>query len=26
PDWAMRREHMSPRFTTNWDELPTVRA
>ncbi len=24
--WSMRREFMSPRFTTNWDELPLVRA
>jgi len=24
--WHMRREHTSPRCTTRWDELPTVRA
>ncbi len=22
--WAMRRGHVSPRYTTHWDELPTV--
>jgi DNA polymerase V len=26
PDWKMRREKMSPRYTTSWEELPTVRA
>ena len=25
PAWAMRRERMSPRYTTAWDDLPTVR-
>ena len=24
--WHMRREHASPRYTTRWAELPTVRA
>ena len=24
--WHMRREHASPRYTTRWDELPTVKA
>lgn len=24
--WEMRREMMSPRYTTHWDELPIVRA
>ena len=26
PRWEMRRERMSPRYTTRWDELPVVRA
>ena len=26
PSWQMRREMMSPRYTTHWDELLTVRA
>ncbi len=26
PAWSMKREHSSPRYTTEWDELPTVRA
>ncbi len=26
PRWEMRRHHMSPRYTTRWDELPAVRA
>ena len=25
PSWEMRRERMSPRYTTRWDELVTVR-
>ena len=25
PAWETRRERMSPRYTTRWDELPTVR-
>lgn len=25
-DWTMRRAHRSPRYTTRWDELRTVRA
>ena len=25
PSWEMRRERMSPRYTTRWDELATVR-
>lgn len=24
--WSMRRAHVSPRFTTNWDEIPVVKA
>jgi len=23
--YAMRREHLSPAYTTDWDQLPTVR-
>lgn len=26
PEWEMRREMMSPRYTTHWDELLTVHA
>lgn len=26
PSWKMARERMSPRYTTNWNELPLVRA
>lgn len=26
PGWQMRRSRMSPRYTTNWDELVVVRA
>lgn len=26
PQWEMRREMMSPRYTTHWDELPLVKA
>lgn len=26
PGWEMRRQRMSPRYTTRWDELLTVRA
>lgn len=26
PGWAMRRERMSLRYTTRWEELPVVRA
>jgi DNA polymerase V len=26
PDWQMKRERMSPRYTTEWDELPVVKA
>lgn len=26
PEWTMRREMMSPRYTTHWDELLTVHA
>jgi len=25
PAWGMKREHLSPRYTTRWDELPVVR-
>ncbi len=24
--WAIRKERRSPRFTTRWDEMPTVRS
>ncbi|WP_083757762.1 DUF4113 domain-containing protein [Tolumonas auensis] len=23
--WSMKREHLSPAYTTNWRELPVVR-
>ena len=26
PRWEMRRQHMSPRYTTRWDEIAVVRA
>lgn len=26
PDWSMKRAAMSPRYTTEWDELPIVKA
>lgn len=26
PDWSMKRDMLSPRYTTNWDELPLVKA
>jgi DNA polymerase V len=26
PRWTMRREMLSPRFTTCWEELPRVKA
>jgi DNA polymerase V len=26
PDWSMQRTMLSPRYTTNWDELPLVKA
>src|SRR5690606_29303253 len=26
PQWSMKREHSSPRYTTEWKELPVVRA
>ena len=26
PDWTMKRDMLSPRYTTHWDELPVVRA
>ena len=26
PSWSMKREHSSPRYTTEWAELPVVRA
>nr|WP_035748795.1 Y-family DNA polymerase [Arthrobacter sp. 35W] len=26
PQWSMKREHSSPRFTTEWAEIPVVRA
>ncbi|WP_427019020.1 Y-family DNA polymerase [Pseudarthrobacter sp. P1] len=26
PQWSMKREHSSPRYTTEWAELPVVRA
>jgi DNA polymerase V len=24
PQWTMKREHLSPAYTTRWDELPKV--
>ena len=26
PDWSMKRDMLSPRYTTHWDELPLVKA
>ncbi|MCQ9163958.1 Y-family DNA polymerase [Arthrobacter sp. STN4] len=26
PDWTMKREMLSPRYTTHWEELPVARA
>lgn len=26
PGWSMKREHSSPKFTTEWSDLPVVRA
>jgi DNA polymerase V len=26
PDWSMRRDMLSPRYTTHWAELPGVKA
>lgn len=26
PDWSMKREMLSRRYTTHWDELPTAKA
>jgi DNA polymerase V len=26
PEWSMKRDMMSPRYTTHWDELPIVKA
>lgn len=26
PDWTMKREMLSPRYTTHWDELPVAKA
>ena len=26
PDWSMKRDYSSPRFTTEWAEIPVVRA
>ncbi len=26
PDWSMKRDMLSPRYTTHWDELPVVKA
>lgn len=26
PDWSMQRKFLSPRYTTEWDELPAVKA
>lgn len=25
PQWAMKRDHLSPRYTTRWRELPVIR-
>ncbi|MBJ6892830.1 DUF4113 domain-containing protein, partial [Vibrio cholerae] len=24
-DWSMKREHLSPAYTTRWDQLPRVK-
>ena len=24
-EWMMKREHLSPRYTTSWDDLPVAR-
>ncbi|WP_425542965.1 DUF4113 domain-containing protein [Marinomonas arenicola] len=24
PQWSMKREHLSPAYTTRWEELPKV--
>ncbi|WP_413761093.1 DUF4113 domain-containing protein [Vibrio vulnificus] len=24
-DWSMKREHLSPVYTTRWDQLPRVK-
>jgi DNA polymerase V len=24
PQWSMKRDHLSPAYTTRWDELPKV--
>ena len=26
PDWSMKRDMLSPRYTTHWDELPIAKA
>ena len=26
PDWTMKRDMLSPRYTTHWNELPLVKA
>ena len=26
PDWSMKRDMLSPRYTTHWDELPVAKA
>jgi DNA polymerase V len=26
PDWTMKRDMLSPCYTTHWDELPLVKA
>ncbi|MCU1574724.1 MAG: polymerase [Micrococcaceae bacterium] len=26
PQWSMARNHQSPRYTTEWDELPLIKA
>lgn len=26
PDWYMKRDMLSPRYTTHWDELPVAEA
>jgi len=25
-EWSMRQERLTPQYTTNWDDLPLVRA
>jgi DNA polymerase V len=25
PEWSMKREHLSPSYTTRWEDIPCVR-